>query len=98
MLSVLDQGVGIKTKNLNKMFTRFGTIQDTHKLNTQGVGLGLTICKLISHEFGGDVAVLSKYEVGTIFQASVSASNTQALQEQVTGEGALLCNQMNLYK
>ena len=84
MVSVLDQGVGIKTKNIENMFTRFGKIQDTHKLNTQGVGLGLTICKLISQEFGGGVAVMSKYEVGTVFQSSIIASNQLSVVAEVT--------------
>ena len=67
MLAVLDTGVGIKPQDQSKLFKLFGTISSTKKLNTKGVGLGLSICKMISKAFGGDVAVQSKKGYGSIF-------------------------------
>jgi len=49
----------------------FGTISSTKKLNTKGVGLGLSITKMISNAFGGDVAVLSHQGKGSIFLSSL---------------------------
>ena len=57
VLAVMDTGVGIKTEDQAKLFKLFGTISSTKQLNTKGVGLGLSICKMITTEFGGDVAV-----------------------------------------
>jgi len=57
VLAVMDTGVGIKTEDQAKLFKLFGTISSTKKLNTKGVGLGLSICKMISNAFGGDTAV-----------------------------------------
>jgi len=71
VLAVLDTGVGIKVKDQSKLFKLFGTISNTKRLNTKGVGLGLSINKMISQEFGGDVAVLSKQGQGTIFFSSM---------------------------
>jgi len=68
----MDTGVGIKTEDQAKLFKLFGTISSTKKLNTKGVGLGLSICKMISNAFGGDTAVLSKKGLGSIFMASLS--------------------------
>ena len=35
------------------MFKLFGKLDDTNKVNTSGVGLGLNICKLIVEIFDG---------------------------------------------
>jgi len=47
VVSVMDTGVGITVENQMKLFKLFGTIKSTKKLNTKGVGLGLSICKMI---------------------------------------------------
>ena len=60
MISVMDSGVGIKVEDQMKLFKLFGTIQSTRQLNTQGVGLGLSITKMICEEFGGGVAIHAK--------------------------------------
>ncbi len=72
LLSVLDSGVGIKVADQMKLFKLFGRIESTHKINTKGVGLGLSICKMIAEEFGGSAVVHSKKGRGSLFQASFS--------------------------
>jgi len=71
VLAVLDSGVGIKTEDQTKLFKLFGTISSTKKLNTKGVGLGLSICKMIANAFNGEVALLSKEGLGSIFIAGL---------------------------
>ena len=71
-LAVLDTGVGIKVQDQSKLFKLFGTISSTKRLNTKGVGLGLSICKLISNAFAGDTAVLSMPGLGSVFMSSLS--------------------------
>lgn len=44
---VRDTGVGIKEENLQKLFKLFGFLEATKELNTNGIGLGLHICKMI---------------------------------------------------
>ena len=41
------------------------------KINTQGIGLGLVISKLIVHKFNGKINFLSKYERGSTFFYSI---------------------------
>ena len=48
LVSVVDSGIGIEPKNVKKLFKMFGSVKDEkRKINTQGIGLGLVICKLI---------------------------------------------------
>jgi len=50
-----------------KLFKLFGRLKSTRKVNTKGVGLGLSITKMISEEFGGTVTVHSKKGQGSVF-------------------------------
>ena len=49
VVHVRDTGKGIEEKDLGKLFRRFGKLQTefSPKLNKDGVGLGLAICKAI---------------------------------------------------
>ena len=67
-LSVIDNGLGIKNKDQDKLFKLFGSIKDKKKqLNTNGIGLGLVISKLIVNKFNGYIDFLSKYRKGSTF-------------------------------
>ena len=46
-MKVEDTGVGISQKDFPKLFTRFGKLQRTAKINHEGIGLGLNIVKQI---------------------------------------------------
>ena len=39
--------MGIKTEDLERLFHRFGKLEDTKLCNDEGIGLGLTICDAI---------------------------------------------------
>ena len=45
--SVRDSGVGIKQEDITKLFRFFGKISSTKDINKGGMGLGLTISKMI---------------------------------------------------
>lgn len=44
---VRDTGVGIKREDLDKLFKYFGKLTSTKDINRGGMGLGLTISKMI---------------------------------------------------
>ena len=46
-VEVKDSGVGIKLNDQKNLFKLFGFLDSTKELNTQGIGLGLHISKLI---------------------------------------------------
>lgn len=43
-IRVSDTGIGIKDEDRNKIFTMFGKLEATAEINTNGIGLGLSIC------------------------------------------------------
>lgn len=67
IISVIDQGVGIKSDDLKKLFTMFGFIDTTKEINTQGIGLGLNISKDIVQHFGGFIQCDSTWQIGSTF-------------------------------
>jgi len=64
---VKDTGVGIKEENLQKLFKIFGFLDSTKELNTNGIGLGLHICKMIVEQFGGLITCKSEWGKGASF-------------------------------
>ena len=47
-IQVADTGVGIEPLKLGELFTAFTKIKRHREMNTEGVGLGLTICKILA--------------------------------------------------
>ena len=71
VISVTDTGIGIKKKDIIKLFQLFGTLKNTSQMNTQGIGLGLVISENIVQAFEGAIGVKSKYGKGTKFAFSI---------------------------
>ena len=62
LISMIDSGIGIEDRNQSKLFKLFGSIKDEKKkINTQGIGLGLVISKMIVHKFNGTIDFISKF-------------------------------------
>lgn len=51
--AVSDSGIGNSEGERAKLFTLFGKLNAVKKINTQGIGLGLNICKKIVEACGG---------------------------------------------
>ena len=52
LIEVEDDGAGIKQEDQGKLFQLFGSMKDKEKkVNTEGIGLGLVISKLIIEKF-----------------------------------------------
>jgi len=79
VLSVLDNGVGVREDDKQNLFKLFGCLKTTRKMNTRGVGLGLVISKMITEEFGGQVRLFSLAKVGSIFQSSFKLLEPEAM-------------------
>jgi signal transduction histidine kinase len=54
-MMVCDTGMGINPEDRGKVFQMFGKLEATSKMNTSGVGLGLSICKQIVEELQGEI-------------------------------------------
>ena len=47
-VQIRDTGSGISKAEINKLFKLFGMVQNTKEQNSNGIGLGLLICKGIA--------------------------------------------------
>ncbi|GGI48036.1 two-component system sensor histidine kinase SenX3 [Agromyces flavus] len=66
-ISVADQGIGIATEDLDRVFERFYRVDQARSRNTGGSGLGLSIVKHTVQNHGGDVRVWSRPGKGSTF-------------------------------
>jgi two-component system sensor histidine kinase SenX3 len=66
-VSVTDEGVGIPTRDLNRVFERFYRVDKARSRETGGTGLGLSIVRHVATNHGGDVIVTSEEGVGSTF-------------------------------
>lgn len=67
VISVTDNGVGIPKEDLDKVFDRFYSTDDTSSGQRKGLGLGLSICRGIVESHGGEIWVESKPRQGSKF-------------------------------
>jgi CheY-like chemotaxis protein len=68
-LTVGDSGSGIAPDDLDHIFEPFVRGEAERNRFTPGLGLGLTITKLLTETLGGEITVSSTVGVGTRFQA-----------------------------
>ncbi len=66
-VQIIDTGIGITSQHQKQLFTRFGKLQDEKKLNKEGIGLGLNICKSLVQQNGGEIWVDSEKGKGSTF-------------------------------
>ena len=59
-IEVIDQGIGIKEADLQKIFTKFGRLDNPMTRQTQGTGLGLFITKSLVLALKGEIFITSK--------------------------------------
>ncbi len=64
---VHDNGIGIPSSELDRIFERFYQVNGTTKRHFRGTGLGLAIVKQIVETHGGQVGVHSKVGQGSVF-------------------------------
>ena len=58
---VKDSGIGIKKKNMSKLFSLFSMLEIGKDINPNGWGIGLTVSKKYIERLGGSIWVKSKY-------------------------------------
>ena len=61
-MTVCDTGIGIKDGDKEKIFKMFGKLEATEKMNTSGIGLGVSICKQIIEGLGGTLSIVDSCE------------------------------------
>lgn len=66
-LTVEDTGIGISKDNLDKVFSRFFTVDKSHNGKNGGFGLGLAVVKKICQKSGWEIKVESTLGEGSKF-------------------------------
>ena len=84
-----DTGIGIRERDLPRIFEEFYRADNAKEVVTRGTGLGLPIVKQVVELYGGSVEVQSKLGEGTTFSFSlpVPADEPPATVVGQTGEG-----------
>ena len=59
---VVDNGKGIRKKDMKKLFKMFGKLRRTAEINNEGIGLGLMICENLVKMNNGTISVHSDGE------------------------------------
>ncbi len=70
-VSVVDQGIGIPSEEIDRIFERFYRVDPARHRSTGGTGLGLSIVKHVAATHGGDVTVWSIEGQGSTFTISL---------------------------
>lgn len=76
---IVDQGIGIRSKDINKLFIPFAQLEIGGKSKQEGTGLGLSICKNLVEKLGGTIGVQSEIGKGSnfTFKLPMSYSNNK---------------------
>lgn len=69
IFTITDTGIGIKEKDIKRIFEVFTKLNDDdiYTNTTPGAGIGLALCKYIVEKMNGEINVSSNGEKGTIF-------------------------------
>lgn len=71
MVDVQDTGIGIRQKDLDRLFTKFQRLDMERTSTVEGTGLGLVITQRILEMMGGSIDVQSEYGVGSEFLVTI---------------------------
>lgn len=66
VLSVMDNGTGIKPQKMDQLFTKFGTLHD-ESYPGESLGIGLYLVKKMVEEAGGEIEAESEWDKGSVF-------------------------------
>jgi two-component system, OmpR family, sensor histidine kinase SenX3 len=84
---VADQGVGIPSRDLDRVFERFYRVDKARSRETGGTGLGLSIVRHVATNHGGEVLVSSQEGEGSTFVLRLPAD--RVIRVEPAGESDL---------
>ena len=89
VLQVRDTGTGIPAHELPLIFDRFHRVLGAPSRTHEGTGIGLALVKELAKLHGGEVAVESTVNVGTIFTVSVPFGTSHLPKERIAAARSL---------
>ncbi len=76
-IKIIDEGVGIKQEDFDKVFKKFSRLENHLTSTTQGNGLGLYITKQLVEGMGGKINFTSELGKGTTFVVLMPVYNQE---------------------
>ena len=80
IIEIQDQGSGIDTRHLDRIFERFYRVDAARSRKLGGTGLGLAIVKHIIQSHGGTVSVESNMNTGSKFMLKFPAPISEKME------------------
>lgn len=74
IVTVKDQGMGIKPEDITKIFERYYRVEGGHMNSISGFGIGLYLCAEIVHRHDGEIWSESEFGEGSVFSFSLPLS------------------------
>ncbi len=81
-IAVSDSGLGIREKDIGKLFMPFEQLDLRKNKNVVGTGLGLAITRQIVERLDGHISLQSQYGHGSVFTVTLPVALGQAPQQQ----------------
>ena len=76
VITVRDHGIGIPSRDLERIFERFYRVDKARSRETGGTGLGLSIVRHAVQNHGGEVTVTSREGEGSTFVVTIPRRST----------------------
>jgi two-component system sensor histidine kinase/response regulator len=73
-VSVVDSGIGIKSEDIDKLFSAFEQLDSSSTRRFEGVGLGLHLSQKLATLLGAELNVASRQGEGSTFTLSLPAA------------------------
>jgi CheY-like chemotaxis protein len=89
--AVIDNGIGITTENLQRLFQPFVQVDSSFTRQHEGTGLGLTLVQKLTDLHGGSVQVESKFGEGSSFTINLPCKQNEIAElEKIQAEPRFL--------
>ena len=82
-ISIQDSGIGIPNEKISKIFDRFYQVDETHKREYEGTGIGLALSKELTELHKGKIGIESEEGKGTIVTISVPLGKKHYTAEEI---------------
>lgn len=89
-IEVQDTGIGIATQDLERVFEPFQRVENARTPYEAGVGLGLTITRLLTQIMGGEIRISSEPGHGSKFLVRLLLSEVHSISALPANEQSML--------